>query len=322
MRAPEFWNGESSGARAVGAALSPLGALYGLSVRLKQKTARPFRPHARVICVGNLTVGGTGKTPVAMAIARALKDKGRRVAFLSRGFGGSNSGPLNVEAEKHSSREVGDEPLLLAAVAPTIVARNRAQGAALADQLGAEIIIMDDGFQNFSIEKDLSLLVIDADQGFGNGRLVPAGPLRESPAQGFARADAAVMIGGGMYPFKHYAGPILHAHIVAADDAKFADQKVLAFSGIGRPEKFFHTVKKMGATLVETRGFPDHHNFTTGDMAELKARAMALGAQLVTTEKDFVRLDASARSGVAAVPIRIVFEDLVALAALLGKLAP
>ena len=319
MRAPEFWTTDKGFGRALALALAPLGALYGLSVRLKHGGARSFRPRARVVCVGNLTAGGTGKTPVAIALALALKEQGRRVAFLTRGYGGSLSGPVQVERGKHSAREVGDEALLLAAVAPTIVARDRALGAALADEL-ADVIIMDDGFQNFSVAKDLSLLVIDAG-GFGNGRLIPAGPLRERPEHGFARAHAAVLIDDAEHDLTFFKGETLRARTELAGRLKLEGRKVFAFCGIGNPEKFFRMLTEMGAQLVGTRSFPDHHNFSRADIERLKTRADALGAHLLTTEKDFVRLDEDAREGVLPVPIRIVFDNLPACSALLQRLA-
>ena len=321
MRAPEFWHKRHWPARALSLALVPFGALYGLSVRLKEKGARPFRPRARVICVGNLTVGGSGKTPIAIALGRMLAGQGRRVVFLSRGYGGRNAGPLQIDPATHSAFEVGDEPLLLAAVAPTIVARDRAKGAALADQIGAEIIVMDDGFQNFSIAKDLSLVVVDGETGFGNGRLTPAGPLRESPKAGLARAHAVVLMNGEV-SLPEFAGKILRARTEFADPPRLTGRKVFAFCGIGRPEKFFGTLKALGATLADTQSFPDHHNFSPTDIEKLKTRADALDAFLVTTEKDFVRLNADAREGVLAVPIRAVLDDAVAWSSLLGRLKP
>lgn len=320
MRAPEFWTKDHWTARVLAGVLSPFGALYGLSVRMKEKNARPFRPRARVICVGNLTAGGTGKTPVATTLGRMLADQGRRVVFLSRGYGGKHPGPLHVDPDKHSASEVGDEPLLLAAIAPTVVARDRAKGAALADQLGADIIIMDDGFQNFSVVKDFSLLVIDGETGFGNGRLIPAGPLRETPRAGLARADAVVHMGGET-ALPAFAGERLRARIEPGESPRLAGRKVLAFCGIGRPDKFLRTLTGMGATLVDTRSFPDHHNFSRADVEKLKTRADSLAAILVTTEKDFVRLDADAREGVLPVPIRAVFDDTAACSALLRRLA-
>ncbi len=319
MRAPEFWTKEYGLGKALGLILSPLGALYGLSVRLRRNGARPFRPRARVICVGNLTAGGTGKTPVAIALAVALKEKGRRVAFLTRGYGGSISGPMRVEAGKHYASDVGDEALLLATVAPTIVARDRAAGAAMADEL-ADVIVMDDGFQNFSVAKDLSLLVIDAG-GFGNRRLIPAGPLRERPEHGFARAHAAVLIDNAQHDLTPFRGERLHARTEIAGPLNLEGRKVFAFCGIGKPDKFFRTLTEMGAMLVGAKAFPDHHNFSRTDIERLKTRADALGALPVTTEKDFLRLDEEAREGVLPVPIRIVFEDAAACSALLLKLA-
>ncbi len=319
MRAPEFWTKNDFGARALGTVLWPLGALYGLSVRLKQKITRAFRPRARVICVGNLTVGGTGKTPVAMALGRMLTEQGRRVVFLSRGYGGSTSGPLQVDNAAHSAKDVGDEPLLLASIAPTVVARDRAKGAEFADRLGAEIIIMDDGFQNFAVAKDLSLVVVDTNVGYGNRRLVPAGPLREWPNSGLARAHAVVLIGGGDHDLASFAGATLRARIETHECPMLEGRKVLAFSGIGHPEKFFRTLAELGATLVGMQSFPDHHHFTPLEIEELKTRADALGAHLVTTEKDFARLGEDAREGVLAVPVRAVFEDAATWTALLKR---
>lgn len=318
MRAPEFWHKRKGLGRALGLALSPLGALYGLSVRLKEMGARPHRPNARVICVGNLTAGGTGKTPVAMALGRILLAQGRRVVFLSRGYGGSHAGPLQVEPRTHSHAEVGDEPLLLAEVAPTVVARDRGLGAALADELGAEVIIMDDGFQNFSIAKDISLLVID--DGLGNGQLIPAGPLREHPKHGFARAHAVIAMGEEEFVSPAFSGPTLGARIELNEDLRLEGKRVLAFCGIGRPEKFFRTLRGMGAELAGTRSFPDHHRYSPADIEWLRTRADALSAHLVTTEKDFVRLDEDAREAVLPIPIRAVFDDAAAVMALLQRL--
>jgi len=319
MRAPKFWNARELSGRALATALSPFGVLYGLSVRIKQRGARPFRPKARVICVGNLTAGGSGKTPLAIALGQILAGHGRRVVFLTRGYGGRNAGPLKIEVDTHTAGEVGDEPLLLASVATTVVARDRAKGAALADELNAEIIVMDDGFQNFSIEKDLSLVVVDAETGFGNGRLIPAGPLRENPSTGLARADAVVFMNGEA-DIPEFDGETLRARIELAGCPSLQGKKLFAFAGIGRPEKFFGSLREMGASVVGRHSFPDHHNFSADDIERLKTRADALNAFLVTTEKDFVRLDAEAREGVFPVPVRAVLDDAVAWSRLLGRL--
>ncbi|MGQ0741781.1 MAG: tetraacyldisaccharide 4'-kinase [Alphaproteobacteria bacterium] len=321
MRTPDFWTENDWRARAIRTVLSPIGALYGLSVRVKEKTAHPFRPRAKVICVGNLTAGGSGKTPLAIAIGRILSDHGRRVVFLSRGYGGSNTRPMQVARDTHMAWEVGDEPLMLAAVAPTVVSRDRAKGAALADSLGAEIIVMDDGFQNFTVTKDLSVVVVDGEAGFGNRRLIPAGPLRETVGSGLARADAVVVMNPGAAALPDVACPTLHARLEVANGPKLAGRKVFAFCGIGRPEKFFQTLAEMGARLVATQTYPDHHRYSADEISDLKTRADAQGAHLVTTEKDFVRLEANMREGVLSVPVRAVLDDAVTWASLLGRLA-
>ena len=304
MRAPDFWNSETLAARL----LAPLGALYGLSVRARHARANPFRAHARVLCVGNLTAGGSGKTPVAMALARMIAARGHKVVFLSRGYRGRLAGPVRVDHAKHGALDVGDEALLLAAFAPTIVARDRARGAALADTVGADVIVMDDGFQNFQLVKDVSLIVIDAKTGFGNGRLIPAGPLREPVEHGLARADAIVLTGeGGFIP--PFGGPVFRAVLRPSSPDRFAGRSVFAFAGIGRPEKFFHTLQAMGARLVGTRAFPDHHRYTLLEIEAVKRIAASAGALLVTTEKDFVRIDGNRRGGVLSVPVHAVFAD-------------
>jgi len=315
MRAPEFWTRGG----AVASALAPLGALYGIGVRLRRMLAHPFRPRARVVCIGNLTAGGTGKTPVAIAIARLLRERGSKPVLLTRGYGGRLEGPVAVDPAQHTARDVGDEALLLAAAAPAIVARDRAAGARLADAMGAEIIVMDDGHQNFSVTKDVSLLVIDAETGLGNGRLIPAGPLREPARAGCARADALVLMGEGMPALPPFAGPILRSRLEAVPPAGLAGRRVLAFAGIGRPEKFFRTLMDLGCDLAEAHPFADHHVFSAAEVAALKARARALGVPLVTTEKDFLRLDPEMRDDIVALPARTVFAEPAMLNALLDR---
>ena len=320
MRQPEFWNGRDGAARLALAALAPLSWAYGASVAWKHSHARPYRAHARVICVGNLTAGGTGKTPIVIALARALAERGRCPFILSRGYGGRTRGPVLVDAAQDTAREIGDEPLLLARAAPVVVARDRAAGAAFADAHDAEFIVMDDGHQNFDLAKDLSLVVADAETGFGNGRVLPAGPLREPVAQGLARADAVVLVGDGTPDLKGFAGPVLRARLVPVDVVGLAGKDAVAFAGIGRPDKFFATLRGLGAKLVETIAFPDHHAFSASDIARLKAKAR--GALLVTTEKDFVRLTPQERDGVNFLPVRAAFDDPAAFARLLDSVAP
>ena len=316
MRAPDFWNKQGF----LPALLSPLGELYGFSVRSKQRSATPFRPKARVLCVGNLTAGGSGKTPIAIACARMLAARGLKPVFLTRGYGGKLHGPIVVTAGHHHAADVGDEPLLLAAHAPTIVSRDRAAGAALADSLAADAIIMDDGFQNFQIAKDVSLLVVDASSGFGNGRMIPAGPLREPIAQGLSRADGVVVVGEGNPSLPGFAGPIVRAQLVPTAPESLTRHRVIAFAGIGRPEKFFATLASMNVRVTLTRAFPDHHRFRTVEIAALKHAAETAGALLVTTEKDYVRLDPESRRGILAVPVHAAFTDAAIIERLLDRL--
>ena len=308
MRAPEFW--QRRGLAAI--LLSPLGALYGASVARKARHALPYRSRAKVLCVGNLTAGGSGKTPIAIALGNALLARGKKIVFLTRGYGGSERGPLQVKAA-HTSAQVGDEALLLARVAPTIVARNRAQGAALADRLGADIIIMDDGHQNFTLAKDLSLVVVDGESGFGNGLMIPAGPLREPVAQGLARADAVVAMTPSTrnpeaaakrnFELSDFRGPILRARL-APQSAALAGRKLFAFAGIGRPEKFLASLKEAGVHITGSRFFADHHSYSAAEVVALKGRG-----DLVTTAKDLVRLTARQREGIAVLDVAAVFDD-------------
>ena len=321
MRAPDFWHSTRLEARACAAMLAPLGALYGLSVRARKAAARPFRSKARVLCVGNLTAGGSGKTPIAMALAQLLKARGRRVVFLSRGYGGRLRGPIAVDPAAHSADDVGDEPLLLAAHAPTVVSRDRARGAALADRLGADVIVMDDGFQNFQLAKDVSLVVIDAETAFGNGHLIPAGPLREPVEQGLARADGVVIIGNSVVALPAFRGPIIRAGLRALVSEQISGRSVVAMAGIGRPEKFFATLQSIGARIERKAAFGDHHRYTVHELQTLKRFAANSGALLVTTEKDFVRLDADSRKGIVPVSISAHFADDPNLGMMLDRLA-
>jgi tetraacyldisaccharide 4'-kinase len=309
MRAPDFW--QKGGALA--ALLSPLGALYGASVAFKARSAKPFDPGLPVICVGNLTAGGSGKTPIAIAIAEMLRSRGQRPYFLSRGYGGSERGPA-LASRGHNAAVMGDEALLLARTAPTIVARDRAAGARLARDKGASVLVMDDGHQNFALRKSLSLVVVDAGTGFGNGHQIPAGPLREPVAQGLARADAVIVIGDGSPDLQGYSAPVLRAHL-KAEGAAFAGQDVFAFAGIGRPEKFVASLEDYGAHITGSCFFDDHHPYAEDEITQLKM--IAGGAMLVTTEKDFVRLTTQQREGIRVLKVAARFDDRPAMEGLL-----
>lgn len=319
MRAPEFWHRTDVTARLEGLALAPLGWLYGASVARKAARAKPFRARAKVVCIGNLTVGGSGKTPIAIAVAQALAARQLRVAFLSRGYGGKIRAPSFVDLNMHTAADVGDEALMLATVAPAIVARDRAAGARLADEAGIDVLVMDDGHQNFTLAKDLSVVVVDARSGFGNGRVVPAGPLREPVAQGLKRADAVVMVGGEGPALDGVVKPVLRAEVKPTGAVDLAGRRVIAFAGIGAPQKFFATLRALGAEIVDARAYADHHAYSAAEIARLKARARDHGAVLITTEKDFVRLAPIHREGIDVLAVRAVFDDPAALMDLLER---
>jgi tetraacyldisaccharide 4'-kinase len=322
MRQPEFWTKPSPGASLAAFFLEPLSWIYGAIVSFRLRHARPYNSRAKVICVGNLTAGGTGKTPVSIEIGRLLKARGARVVFLTRGYGGVTRGPTFIDSNDAAAR-VGDEPLLLAAVAPVIVSRDRAAGARLAEKKEFDVILMDDGHQNFSLAKDLSLLVVDAATAFGNGRILPAGPLRESVSQGLRRADAIILMGeGSPLEIADLKLPVVGGKVVAADDQNWTDKRAIAFAGIGRPEKFFATLKSLGAQIVETHSYADHFNYPPGEVARLKARARDANAAFVTTEKDFVRIAPAERSGIEQLRVRAVFDDVSAIERLLDKIVP
>ncbi len=319
MRAPEFWDKQDPLSQLARAALTPIGSLYGATVRWKAHHVRPTRPAVPVICVGNITVGGTGKTPIAVAIADAVIARGKNPFFLSRGYGGRFAGPV-VVGKEHTAEDVGDEPLILSRRAPTVVSRDRCAGAGRAVECGADVIIMDDGHQNFSIRKDLSIVVVDGETGFGNGRVLPAGPLRESVRQGLKRADAVIVMGPGAPSLDGYSGPVLSAALEHPSGGDWSGQRVVAFAGIGRPEKFFRSLQSQGADIVKMVAFPDHHPYTPAELAGLKAKARDQRAQLITTEKDYVRLAAAEREGVAMLPIGAVIAPADALDRLLDSL--
>lgn len=319
MRAPEFWTSHSAGATALAWALSPLAALYDLGGRVRFAATTPFRSPMKVICVGNLTAGGVGKTPLAIAIAQRLNERGAVCAFLSRGYGGALKDTTLVDPRRHTAAETGDEPLLLSRHATTIVSADRVKGAILAAETGANILIMDDGFQNPALAKDLSFVAVDGATGFGNGFVIPAGPLRESVSRGLSRAHAVVVMGDGPSPATSL--PVLHARLEPSADAAVlvAGRKIAAFAGIGRPEKFFATLRAAGANLVLARPFPDHYAFTAADWASLLGEAVEYGATLVTTEKDWVRLRPDWRAKAQAFPVHAVFSDLALLDRVLGS---
>jgi tetraacyldisaccharide 4'-kinase len=326
MREPAFWWRETGVAARL---LAPVAALYGAvaGARLKQRGRRAGAP---VVCVGNLTVGGAGKTPTALAVARMLAAAGERPAFLSRGYGGELPGPLAVDLARHRAAEVGDEPLLLARAAPTVVARARVAGASLAVAAGASVIVMDDGFQNPSLVKDFSVLVADARRGIGNGKVIPAGPLRAPLRVQLERADALIVVGAASGAADIAAAaraqslPVFGARLQPDTGviAALGGGRVLAFAGIGDPEKFFATLAAAGVMVTATRSFPDHHRYSAAQTQALCDDADREGLVLVTTEKDLTRLSGEAAMAelaarADALPVTLAFDDEPAFARLM-----
>jgi tetraacyldisaccharide 4'-kinase len=329
MRAPEFW--QNGGPLA--ALLAPAGCLYVLGGRLRHALATPRAAAMPVICVGNIVAGGAGKTPIVLALGAKLAARpalAGRVHALTRGYGGELAGPVRVDPLVHDAWKVGDEPLLLARALPTWVARDRLSGATAAVSAGANLLILDDGLQNPALLKDISFVVIDGGAGFGNGRVMPAGPLREPMADGLARADAAIIIGDDRTDAAARIArlrpdlPILKARLVPTPDsaAALAGKRLVAFAGIGRPQKFFDSLRDLGGDIVATRSFDDHHPYSAKDATALIALAGEHDARLVTTAKDAVRWPGDAERKPLVLDVEIAWDDEIALDLLLAaKLA-
>ncbi len=314
MRAPAFWYKRGM----TGAFLAPLGWLWAAGAQARAAKPARHRSPIPVICIGNLSVGGAGKTPIAESIARLIPG----AHFLSKGYGGKETGPLRVEPHRHGYQQVGDEPLLLAEIAPTWVAKNRIEGAEAAAEAGASCLVMDDGFQDPSLEKDIAILVVDGHTGFGNERCLPAGPLREPVEQGLRRADAVVILGEDRHDIANRVAPkpVLYAWLEPeAEVSILVGRKVVAFAGIGRPAKFFHTLDTLGANVVEAYAFPDHYPFHPAEIGELQVAANNHNAFLVTTAKDFVRVPHAMRDQIGVVQMDVAWDHE---AALLDILAP
>lgn len=313
MKQPYFWSSgldprSRAAAPVTRALLTPLEALYVWGYRRKWQRAQPMPAPVPVICVGNVTVGGVGKTPVVALLRERLFGLGYRAASLSRGHGGALKGPLRVDPARHTAAEVGDEPLMLAGGGESWIGRDRAAAARAMAEDGVQVIVMDDGFQNPSLEKTASFLVIDSDAPFGNGFCLPKGPLREPVAFALSRADEIILTGHGPAPTALANRDVMRI-AVTPSDSKPPEGPLVAFAGIGRPQKLFDSLTSSGADLREGIGFDDHYVYKAGDMDFLRKLAGDHGARLITTEKDFVRLPADWREGVLTWPVEARPED-------------
>ena len=324
MRSPRFWDRDvdpksREGAPLTRLLLTPLAAIYAGVTARRIRNADPVEIGIPVICVGNLTAGGSGKSPIVAAIRQHLSENfgGFRVASLSRGYGGKLKGPLRVDPEGHTASEVGDEALMLAQTAEAWIGADRGVAGQAMEEDRIDVIIMDDGFQNPGLAKSLSIVVVDATAGFGNGHVIPKGPLREPVKDGLARADAVILMGSGEPPAElaNFDGPILRASIQPVSTPLHG--AYVAFAGIGRPEKFFDTLKACGTPLLDAVPFADHHAYSDRDLKYLAALAADYNARLITTEKDFVRLSPTQRAEIETLPVMARFEKTADLAELL-----
>ncbi|RFB03864.1 tetraacyldisaccharide 4'-kinase [Parvularcula marina] len=309
---PRFWSAKEGRHHPLALLLSPLGGIYGAAVARKLAKSVPEKAPIPVICAGNITMGGVGKTPFVAELASRLSAMGHTPFILTRGYGGSLTGPVRA-APEHTAAEIGDEARMLSCDHPVIVSRDRVEGAKLAHDEGASAIVMDDGFQNPGLHKDVTFLLVDGETGLGNGRIFPAGPLREAPHAALTRAAALVIVGGREEHqpphLPESALPVMRMRLESVVPLERLGQPAHAFSGIGRPEKFFKGLETAGVELLERTSFPDHHMFTEEEIARLIARAAADDAQLLTTEKDFARLSPDQADGITPIPARLTLDN-------------
>lgn len=299
--------------------LLPFSYLYIGFSRLRCCFSNTYTSSKPVICVGNFTVGGAGKTPIVIALCKYIQSHGKKVAILSRGYKGRLKGPVMVDENTHNYHDVGDEPVLLSRIAPVCVAKNRQDGLRYLESR-YDIIVLDDGFQNRTIHKSLSLVVIDGNYGFGNGFVLPSGPLRNTIAFSLPKADAVCFIGNDLHKLleKHLFKKVLNCNIINLNQSfTSSDKAYIAFAGIGFPEKFFRFLGTLGLNVVDTVSFPDHYGYIERDIKMLIKKAEDLNAKLITTEKDFVRIPVHYRSHISVLPISIAWKDDDALSALL-----
>lgn len=303
MKTPKFWMHNSWQT----ILLAPFSWIYGAITQWRLKRIAPYHSSAKVICIGNITAGGVGKTPVAMAMAEKYMAMGKKVVFVTRGYK-SKLKNIVVDLDKYSAEETGDEARLLAMMAPTVIAPHRDEGAKIAEKLGAEVIIMDDGFQNPRLYKDESWLVFDGATGIGNGKIIPSGPLRETLADGQKRAQYILIMGEDKTGLAQRCQlPVYYGH-VQAQPLALENKRVLAFAGIGHPEKFYQTLRDNGYDVVLTHDFADHYAYQPKDIEALAKEAAVQNLALITTEKDFVKLSTEDKKRVNVLRIRALWD--------------
>lgn len=317
MKAPLFWFNPPARPGIWPRVLHPLSILWRVLSDRRQKNGKNLRVSVPVVCVGNINVGGTGKTPTVIKLMSIFNKLGIVAHVISKGYGGSTNGPLRVDEVVHTANDVGDEPLLLAAFGQCWVAKDRAAGAKAAIEAGAEVLILDDGMQNPDLIKDFTIMVVDAGVGFGNERLLPSGPLRQSVGDGVLAADMVLSI-GPHFAQQEFARRFKSTHAVPQLTAVLEplqtgmlwhDLRAFAFAGIGRPNKFFDTLRGSGVNVVRTRSFGDHEVLSSKLLKRMEFEATQVGAQLVTTEKDAVRLPKEWRQKVITFPVRLEVEN-------------
>jgi len=304
MKTPTFWNKKSI----IAYILSPLGWLYYFATFLRIKFKKSYKSELPVICIGNITAGGTGKTPVSIAVGEILKQHNKNPFFISRGYGGKLSGVM-VDNTAHTPVEVGDEPLLLSKSAPVCINSDRVMAARMAFENGANILVMDDGYQNPSLHKDLSFLVFNGKYGIGNGFVIPAGPLRETFDSGIKRANALIIIG------KDETGlaaktklPVFFADVIE-EMPIIKNKNVFAFAGIGYPEKLYQSLKNVGLNVIKTKDFPDHHFYSRAELEDIIKTAQNEKLSVFTTSKDYVKIPADMQKHFNVLNIKISWHN-------------
>lgn len=320
MQTPEFWHIDCPAARC----FTPLSWLYAGLGKMRRDFAKTYKATAPVICIGNVVAGGAGKTPICLSLGEYFKKRDKTPVFISYGYGGIYGGPLVVDPHLHQAIHVGDEALLLTRTGVTVIGEDRVAAAKLATSEGADIIVMDDGFQNPYLHKDLSFLVVDGEYGLGNGRIIPAGPLREKFDDALARADAIVLYGQDKHNlFSRVPGnkPVLQARLAPdmRQIEKLKGRKIMAFAGIGRPQKFYTMMRDHGLNVIATHNFPDHHYFNSSEIVLLIKEAERQGAHLVTTSKDLVRIEQNLQENIESIHVHVEWSDPAALDGLLAR---